>query len=150
MAEKRKNQKAEVGNQVKLVENIVEDDGRHHRKTASEESSVFVESLTTEDNILIKNRIKSEDIKFKILVKSENDQVKIKSARSRGDPPEQSHKLTPNKLKIQKKFLENASAITPSKSQRTGGVGAPRNHSDLAKMEKKGGYIAPETPPGCL
>ena len=27
---------------------------------------------------------------------------------------------------------------------------APRNHSDLAKIEEKGGYIAPETPPGCL
>ena len=27
---------------------------------------------------------------------------------------------------------------------------APRNHSDLAKMEEKGGYISLETPPGCL
>ena len=27
---------------------------------------------------------------------------------------------------------------------------APRNHSDLAKIEEKGGYIALVTPPGCL
>ena len=27
---------------------------------------------------------------------------------------------------------------------------APRNHSDLPKIEEKGGYIALETPPGCL
>ena len=79
--------------------------------------------MTTEDNILKKNRRRksednlSEDVKFEILSKSEDD------SRSRSDPPEQSHKNTPSKLKMQKKFLENASKITPSKSQRIGGVG---------------------------
>ena len=67
----------------------------------------------SEDNL-------SEDVKF---TDGDDKGQELKSVRSRSDPSKQSHKNTPKKLKSQKKFLENASAITPSKFQRIRGVG---------------------------